>query len=375
MKIQKKHPLIKIINNSLIDLPTPSNISNWWNMGSLLGICLIIQIITGTFLAMHYCPNINFAFDSVAHIHHNVNKGWLIRMMHANGASMFFIAMYIHVGRGIYYGSFKLKETWTMGTIIFIMTMASAFLGYVLPWGQMSFWGATVITNLLSTIPYIGNEIVQWLWGSFTVSNPTLNRFFTLHFIVPFMIIAMMMIHLMFLHQSGSNNPLGTNSNLSKIPFYPYFVIKDMMNLIITLFFFSIIILFKPYILGNPDNFIPANSMITPIHIEPEWYFLYSYAILRSIPNKLGGVIALFMSITILFTFPLINKKMKTNSFYPINKMLFFFFIWMFMLLTWLGSKPVEDPFIFSSQLMTTMFFMFFPLNFYLYKMWDFMIK
>nr|YP_009695346.1 cytochrome b [Lamprigera yunnana]QEJ81511.1 cytochrome b [Lamprigera yunnana] len=375
MKIQKKYPIIKILNNSLIDLPTPTNISNWWNMGSLLGVCLIIQMITGMFLTMHYCPNINLAFDSVAHISHNVNKGWLIRTIHANGASMFFIALYLHMGRGIYYSSFTLKKTWLMGNIIFIMTMASAFLGYILPWGQMSFWGATVITNLLSTIPYIGNEIVQWLWGSYTVSNPTLNRFFTLHFITPFMIIAMVMIHLMFLHESGSNNPLGTNSNMNKIPFYPYFVIKDLMSLMITFSFFSIIILFKPYILSNPDNFIPANSMVTPIHIEPEWYFLYSYAILRSIPNKLGGVIALFMSITILFTLTLINKKMKSNSFYPMNKMLFFLFSWTFILLTWLGSKPVMEPFIFSSQLLTLIFFMFFPLNLYLYKMWDFMIK
>nr|YP_009995504.1 cytochrome b [Ochthebius uniformis]QNP09959.1 cytochrome b [Ochthebius uniformis] len=369
-----KTPL-DIINNSLIDLPSPSNISAWWNFGSLLGLCLGIQIITGLFLAMHYTADINMAFNSVIHICRDVNFGWLIRTLHANGASLFFICIYLHIGRGIYYGSYNLKMTWIMGVIILFIVMATAFLGYVLPWGQMSFWGATVITNLLSAIPYLGMNIVQWLWGGFAVDNATLTRFFTLHFIMPFIIIALVMIHLLFLHQTGSNNPLGTNSNIDKIPFHPYFSYKDLFGFIILLTFLMILTLINPYMLGDPDNFIPANPLVTPIHIQPEWYFLFAYAILRSIPNKLGGVIALIMSIAILIFIPFMNnKKIQSNSFYPLNKILFWNLTTVIILLTWIGARPVEDPYIIIGQLLTIIYFLIYMLNPFIYKIWDNMI-
>nr|AOY39420.1 cytochrome b [Hydnocerini sp. BMNH-844241] len=365
-------PMMKIVNNSLIDLPTPSNISLLWNFGSLLGLCLGIQILTGIFLAMHYCPNVELAFNSVAHICRDVNYGWLIRTLHANGASFFFICLYIHVGRGMYYSSYYLKLTWMIGVIILFVTMATAFLGYVLPWGQMSFWGATVITNLLSAIPYLGNFIVQWVWGGFAVDNATLTRFFSFHFLCPFIIAALVMIHLLFLHQTGSNNPLGVNSNLDKIPFHPYFSFKDIMGFLIMLFFLITLTLINPYYLGDPDNFIPANPLVTPIHIQPEWYFLFAYAILRSIPNKLGGVIALAMSIAILFILPFTNtKKMQSNQFYPINKFLFWFYVSMVILLTWIGARPVEDPYIIIGQILTVLYFIYFIINPLMYKIWD----
>nr|AXS65799.1 cytochrome b [Curculionoidea sp. 10 KM-2017] len=370
--MRKFSPLTKIINNSLIDLPTPSNISSWWNFGSLLGICLMIQIITGLFLAMHYCPNVNLAFNSIIHICRDVNYGWLIRTLHANGASFFFICLYLHVGRGIYYHSFNFILTWTIGVLILFITMATAFLGYVLPWGQMSFWGATVITNLLSTIPYLGTSIVQWLWGGFAIDNATLTRFFTFHFILPFIILAMVMIHLLFLHQTGSNNPLGTNSNIDKIPFHPYFTSKDLLGFLIMLMFLSILILNQPYLLGDPDNFIPANPLVTPIHIQPEWYFLFAYAILRSIPNKLGGVVALVMSIAILLFLPFLNNKnIKSNMFYPLNKFMFWNLITIIILLTWIGARPVEPPYILTGQILTIIYFCYYPMNFFIYKIWD----
>nr|AYQ19071.1 cytochrome b [Cleridae sp. 2 ACP-2013] len=369
---RKMSPLLKIINNSLIDLPTPSNISILWNYGSLLGLCLGIQIITGIFLAMHYCPNIEMAFNSVTHICRDVNYGWLLRTIHANGASFFFICLYIHVGRGMYYSSYNLKLTWIIGVIILFVTMATAFLGYVLPWGQMSFWGATVITNLLSAIPYLGNTIVQWVWGGFAVDNATLTRFFSFHFLCPFIIAALVMIHLLFLHQTGSNNPLGMNSNIDKIPFHPYFSFKDILGFIIMLLFLTTLTLINPYYLGDPDNFIPANPLVTPIHIQPEWYFLFAYAILRSIPNKLGGVIALVLSIAILLILPFSNKKkMQSNQFYPINKTLFWTYLGMVILLTWIGARPVEDPYIILGQILTILYFLYFIINPLMYKTWD----
>nr|QNP09686.1 cytochrome b [Ochthebius sp. IBE<ESP> AV177] len=365
-------PLLNIMNQSLIDLPSPSNISMWWNFGSLLGICLLIQIITGLFLAMHYTSDINMAFNSVVHICRNVNYGWLIRTLHANGASFFFFCIYIHIGRGIYYSSYNLKMTWIMGTMILFIVMATAFLGYVLPWGQMSFWGATVITNLLSAIPYLGNNIVQWLWGGFAVDNATLTRFFTLHFLMPFIISAMVMIHLLFLHQTGSNNPLGTNSNIDKITFHPYFSFKDIFGFIIMLMMLIMLTLMNPYMLGDPDNFIPANPLVTPIHIQPEWYFLFAYAILRSIPNKLGGVIALMMSIAILLFLPFMNnKKMQSNQFYPLNKIIFWNLVSIIMLLTWIGARPVEDPFILIGQILTILYFMMYLIMPFMNMMWD----
>nr|ALO76926.1 cytochrome b [Habrocerus capillaricornis] len=368
-------PLLKIINNSLIDLPSPSNISTWWNFGSLLGLCLMIQIITGLFLAMHYTANVELAFNSVAHITRDVNYGWLIRTLHANGASFFFICIYLHIGRGIYYSSYTLKLTWIFGVIILFMVMATAFLGYVLPWGQMSFWGATVITNLLSAIPYLGVSIVQWLWGGFAVDNATLTRFFAFHFLLPFMVAALVMIHLLFLHQTGSNNPLGVNSNIDKIPFHPYFSLKDLFGYIIMLMTLSILNLTNPYLLSDPDNFIPANPLVTPIHIQPEWYFLFAYAILRSIPNKLGGVIALIMSIAILLIMPFINKKMiKSTQFYPINKLLFWSLITTVILLTWIGARPVEDPYIITGQILTTLYFLYYIINPIIANLWDLII-
>nr|APX39771.1 cytochrome b [Lachnaia tristigma] len=370
--MRKTPPLVKIINNSLVDLPTPSNISYMWNFGSLLGLCLVIQIVTGIFLAMHYCPNIDLAFNSVSHICRDVNNGWLIRTLHANGASLFFICLYIHIGRGIYYSSYNLMETWMSGVTIFFLVMATAFLGYVLPWGQMSFWGATVITNLVSAIPYLGTAIVQWIWGGFAVDNATLTRFFAFHFLLPFIVAALVMVHLLFLHQTGSSNPLGTSLNIDKIPFHPYFSFKDILGMMITITGLVLLNLSQPYLLGDPDNFTPANPLVTPVHIQPEWYFLFAYAILRSIPNKLGGVIALVMSIAILYTLPFTNKKaFLSNQFYPINKLLFWTLLAMVLLLTWIGARPVEDPFILVGQILTVAYFLYFIINPLTAKIWD----
>nr|WAB70227.1 cytochrome b [Athyma asura] len=370
--IRKNHPIIKIINGSLIDLPTPSNISSWWNFGSLLALCLMIQILTGLFLTMYYTANIDLAFFSVNYICRNVNYGWLIRTLHANGASFFFICIYFHIGRGIYYESFNLKFTWMIGVIILFLLMATAFMGYVLPWGQMSFWGATVITNLLSAIPYLGTTLVNWIWGGFAVDNATLTRFYTFHFLFPFIILMLTMIHLLFLHQTGSNNPLGINSNLDKIPFHPFFTFKDLIGFIILISILTFLSLINPYLLGDPDNFIPANPLVTPIHIQPEWYFLFAYAILRSIPNKLGGVIALVMSILILIILPFtFNKKIQGIQFYPINQILFWSLITTIILLTWIGARSVEIPYIITGQILTLIYFSYFIMNPILNKFWD----
>nr|AQM39926.1 cytochrome b [Oecanthus rufescens] len=370
--LRKIHPLFKIMNNSLVDLPSPSNISIWWNFGSLLGMCLIIQILTGLFLAMHYTADINLAFNSIIHICRDVNYGWILRTIHANGASFFFICLYMHVGRGMYYMSYNLSHTWMIGTLIMFLVMATAFMGYVLPWGQMSFWGATVITNLLSAIPYLGNYLVQWVWGGFAVDNATLTRFFTFHFVLPFIILAFVMIHLLFLHQTGSNNPMGLNSNLDKIPFHPYFTYKDIMGFVVTLLLLITLTLYNPYLLGDPDNFIPANPLVTPIHIQPEWYFLFAYAILRSIPNKLGGVLALVSSIAILFILPMMNtNKFRSNQFYPLNQFMFWIFVSIVILLTWIGARPVEDPYILMGQLLTILYFIYFIINPIIIMMWD----
>nr|AOY36214.1 cytochrome b [Palpita nigropunctalis] len=370
--IRKTHPILKIINNSLIDLPTPSNISSLWNFGSLLAMCLIIQIITGLFLTMYYTANIELAFYSVNYICRNVNYGWLIRNLHANGASFFFICIYIHIGRGIYYESFNFKYTWMIGVIILFLLMATAFMGYVLPWGQMSFWGATVITNLLSAIPYLGTTLVNWIWGGFAIDNATLTRFYTFHFILPFIVLMMTMIHLLFLHQTGSNNPLGINSNLDKIPFHPFFTFKDMIGFILILFLLILLTLTNPYLLGDPDNFTPANPLVTPIHIQPEWYFLFAYAILRSIPNKLGGVIALILSILILIILPMtFFKKMQGIQFYPINQILFWLMVTTIILLTWIGARPVEDPYVITGQVLTILYFSYYIFNPLISIYWD----
>nr|YP_010417071.1 cytochrome b [Lacera noctilio]USC54658.1 cytochrome b [Lacera noctilio] len=372
MLMRKTNPIFKIINGSLIDLPSPSNISYWWNFGSLLALCLMIQILTGLFLTMYYTANIELAFYSVNYICRNVNYGWLIRTLHANGASFFFICIYLHIGRGIYYESFNLKHTWMIGVTILFLLMATAFMGYVLPWGQMSFWGATVITNLLSAIPYLGSMLVNWIWGGFSVDNATLTRFYTFHFLLPFIILMMTMIHLLFLHQTGSNNPLGLNSNYDKIPFHPFFSYKDLLGAIMLLFLLIMLTLTNPYLLGDPDNFIPANPLVTPEHIQPEWYFLFAYAILRSIPNKLGGVIALVMSILILIILPFtFNKKIQGIQFYPINQLLFWTLVTMIILLTWIGARPVENPYIITGQLLTIFYFSYFIINPLMSKYWD----
>nr|AAU47382.2 cytochrome b [Teratoscincus keyserlingii] len=357
--LRKTHPLLKIINHTLIDLPTPPNISAWWNFGSLLGLCLMIQLITGLFLAMHYTADTSAAFSSITHISRDVQYGWLIRNLHANGASTFFICLYLHVGRGLYYGSYTQKETWNIGILLLLLVMATAFMGYVLPWGQMSFWGATVITNLLSAIPYIGTNLVQWIWGGFSVDNATLTRFFTFHFLLPFLILATMLLHLLFLHETGSNNPIGLNSNSDKIPFHPYFSYKDLFGATLMIFILLCLATFSPNLLNGPENFVPANPLVTPPHIKPEWYFLFAYAILRSIPNKLGGVLALFLSILILAIIPTLhNAKQQGTAFRPMAQTLFWMFIANIIILTWIGGQPVEDPFITIGQAASLMYFL-----------------
>nr|Q94PA3.1 RecName: Full=Cytochrome b; AltName: Full=Complex III subunit 3; AltName: Full=Complex III subunit III; AltName: Full=Cytochrome b-c1 complex subunit 3; AltName: Full=Ubiquinol-cytochrome-c reductase complex cytochrome b subunit [Passerina cyanea]AAK97243.1 cytochrome b [Passerina cyanea]AAK97244.1 cytochrome b [Passerina cyanea] len=358
LNLRKNHQILKIINDALIDLPAPSNISTWWNFGSLLGLCLITQIITGLLLAMHYTADTNLAFSSVAHMCRDVQFGWLIRNLHANGASFFFICIYLHIGRGIYYGSYLNKETWNIGVILLLTLMATAFVGYVLPWGQMSFWGATVITNLFSAIPYIGQTLVEWAWGGFSVDNPTLTRFFALHFLLPFVIVGLTLVHLTFLHETGSNNPLGIPSDCDKIPFHPYYTIKDALGFVLMLSLLVSLALFSPNLLGDPENFTPANPLVTPPHIKPEWYFLFAYAILRSIPNKLGGVLALAASILVLFLMPLLHtSKLRSMTFRPLSQILFWTLVANVLILTWVGSQPVEHPFIIIGQLASFTYF------------------
>lgn len=370
--LRTRHPLFKIANSALVDLPAPSNISTWWNFGSLLGLCLVIQIATGLFLAIHYTAHIDLAFSSVAHICRDVNYGWLLRTLHANGASFFFICLYLHVGRGIYYGSYMYTQTWTVGVLLLFLVIGTAFIGYVLPWGQISFWGATVITNLLSAVPYLGLDLVQWVWGGFAVDNATLTRFFTIHFLLPFIVAAITIIHLLFLHQTGSNNPLGLNGNVDKIPFHPYFSFKDIVGFLTLLTILVVLTLLDPYLLGDPDNFTPANPLVTPVHIQPEWYFLFAYAILRSIPNKLGGVIALVLSIAILIILPFSNKRnFRGTQFYPINQILFWSLLVIVILLTWIGARPVEDPYVLVGQILTVLYFSYYIINPLVFKLWD----
>nr|YP_010032748.1 cytochrome b [Hyphessobrycon megalopterus]QOW38155.1 cytochrome b [Hyphessobrycon megalopterus] len=359
--LRKTHPLIKIANDALIDLPAPSNISAWWNFGSLLLLCLMTQILTGLFLAMHYTSDISLAFSSVAHICRDVNYGWIIRNIHANGASFFFICIYFHIGRGLYYGSYLYKETWNIGVILLLLTMMTAFVGYVLPWGQMSFWGATVITNLLSAVPYTGNAAVQWIWGGFSVDNATLGRFFAFHFILPFAIVAATLLHALFLHETGSNNPVGLNSDTDKISFHPYFSYKDLLGFAILLITLSSLALFSPNLLGDPENFSSANPLVTPPHIKPEWYFLFAYAILRSFPNKLGGVLALLFSILVLMLVPFLHtSKQQGSTFRPLTQFLFWTLVADVLVLTWIGGMPVEHPFIVIGQIASLLYFMIF---------------
>ena len=358
-----KNITLSFIDSHIIDYPTPSNINYFWSFGSTAGICLVIQILTGVFLAMHYTPHIDLAFNSVEHIMRDVNNGWLIRYLHANGASMFFIVVYCHIFRGLYFGSYiyPREKLWCSGVIIFLLMMATAFMGYVLPWGQMSFWGATVITNLFSAIPVVGQSIVSWLWGGFSVDNATLNRFFSLHYLLPFLIAGLTIVHLSLLHSDGSNNPLGINSKLDTIPFYPYFYVKDLFAFFIFITFFLFFIFYFPNSLGHSDNYRPANPLVTPPHIVPEWYFLPFYAILRSIPNKLGGVVAMISAILILLLLPFINTSLiRSTRFRPIFSLSYWFLVSDFILLGWIGQKPVESPYIEIGMFATTFYFVYF---------------
>lgn len=365
MRIRKYNPIALIVNEVVVDLPSPSNISYLWNFGSLLGLCLIIQIITGVFLSMHYCSDTSLAFSSVAHIMRDVNYGFILKYAHANGASLFFLCVYIHIARSLYYGGFLKKELWFSGVTIYILMMATAFIGYVLPWGQMSFWGATVITNLVSAVPYVGNDIVQWLWGGFSVSSATLNRFFSLHYLLPFILAALGAIHIILLHNEGSSNPLGIKSSIDKISFHSYFSFKDVYGILLLLSILIVLVFFFPNILGDTENYIQANPLVTPVHIQPEWYFLFAYAILRSIPNKLGGVIAMAASLLILFIVPFIHfSSLRSLMFRPIGKLFYWVFMANFIILTWIGAQPVEDPYIIIGQISTIIYFFYFIILF-----------
>lgn len=357
-----KDALLSFIDSHIINYPTPINLNYFWSFGSAAGICLVIQILTGIFLAMHYCPHVDFAFNSVEHIMTDVRYGWLLRYVHANGASMFFIVVYCHIFRGLYYGSYIYPRgrLWASGVIIFLLMMATAFMGYVLPWGQMSFWGATVITNLFSAIPYVGQSIVEWLWGGFSVGNATLNRFFSLHYLMPFVIVGLVIVHLALLHRVGSNNPLGINTNVETISFYPYFFVKDLFAFFILALLFSFFVFFYPNALGHSDNYIPANPLSTPAHIVPEWYFLPFYAILRSIPDKLGGVVAMVSAILVLLALPIINtSKVRSSKFRPIFGLAYWFLVSDFLILGWIGQKPVESPYIEIGMGATIFYFVF----------------
>jgi len=355
-----KNRFLGILNSHIVDYPTPININYFWSFGSTAGLCLVIQLITGIFLAMHYTPHIDYAFNSVEHIMRDVNNGWLIRYFHANGASMVFIVIYCHIFRGLYFGSYiRPRETlWISGVFIFLLMMGTAFMGYVLPWGQMSFWGATVITNLASAIPLAGPSIVEWLWGGFSVDNATLNRFFSLHYLFPFIITGLVLVHLALLHESGSNNPLGITKSVNVISFYPYFYVKDLLAFLILMFGFSFLVFYFPNLLGHSDNYIPANPLVTPPHIVPEWYFLPFYAILRSIPDKLGGVLAMLGAILVLLLLPFINfSNIRSNKFRPLFAFTYWFFVADFAILGWIGQKPVETPFIEVGMVATFLYF------------------
>jgi len=358
-----KNPGIDLLNSHLVDYPSPANLGYIWGIGSSAGLCLGIQIFTGIFLAIHYSSHVDLAFASVEHIIRDVNNGWLLRYIHANGASMFFIAVYLHLFKNIYYGSFKepREHLWVSGVLIFFLIVLTAFIGYVLPWGQISFWGATVITNLVSAVPFVGPSIVQWLWGGFAVGNATLNRFFSLHYLFPFVILGLVIGHLILLHQTGNNNPIGNNSDIDKIPFYPYCYVKDLFVFFIFSLFFSYIVFFFPNELGHPDNYIPANSLVTPPHIVPEWYLLPFYAILRSIPDKLGGVLTIGGAIAILATIPFTSGgNIRSMRFSPLHKVFFWFFVMDSLVLLWIGQNVVEYPFIEIGQLATAIYFFYF---------------
>ena len=363
--VDDRLPVISFLENTFKKHPYPKNLSYFWGIGSILGIALLVQIITGLLLAMHYVPNTQMAFESVEHIMRDVRYGWLLRYGHAVGASMFFVAVYIHIARGLFYGSYKAPREiiWWLGIIIFLLMMATAFMGYVLPWGQMSFWGATVITNLFSAIPVVGESIVTWLWGGYSVDNPTLNRFFVLHYLIPFIIVGVVLLHLVALHKSGSNNPAGVEVKTKKdvIPFHPYFTIKDFVGFTFFFIIFGYFLFFYPNALGHPDNYIPANPLVTPAHIVPEWYFLPFYAILRAVPDKLGGVLMMFGAIAILFVLPWLDtSKVKSGVYRPVFKWIFTIFIANFIFLGWLGQAPAEGWYVWAARVATLYYFAYF---------------
>nr|YP_010154940.1 cytochrome b [Phanuelus gladstone]QQX28283.1 cytochrome b [Phanuelus gladstone] len=371
MSLRKGDKLFKVISDSLVDLPSPSSLSYFWNFGSLLGVFLGIQILSGLFLSFHFSGDVNLSFDSVIHMMRDVNYGWLLRVIHANGASMYFLLMYIHIGRGLYYGSYRFYKTWFSGVTILLLSMATAFLGYVLPWGQMSFWAATVITNLLSAIPYVGVFLVEWIWGGFAVGNPTLTRFFSFHFVLPFVILFMVVLHLFFLHETGSGNSMGLSSNGDKIFFHPYYSYKDIYGFGVFMIFFMLICMMSPYIFMDVENFISSDPLVTPVHIQPEWYFLFAYTILRSVPSSIGGVIALVMSVIIFYFLPMLfNHKFRSTFFYMM-KWIFWIFVINWMLLTWIGACVVELPYMLMGMIFSLIYFMLFFLFWVVYEMQD----
>lgn len=347
MSFRKNHPLVKIVNSTLIDLPSPANLSVNWNYGSLLGLVLIIQLVTGIVLATRFSGHSDISFDSVIMIYQDSNYGWLLRLVHSTGASFFFLFIYLHIGRGLYYGSYIYPEVWNIGVVIYLILIGTAFLGYVLPWGQISYWAATVITNLLSAIPWLGSTIVEWVWGGFAVGNPTLTRFFALHYLLPFVVLALVILHIFYLHVYGSSNPLGVTSNTNKVSFHYYYSVKDLYIYFVFLFIFIFFTLKYGYVFIDAENFIPANPLVTPTHIQPEWYFLFAYAILRSIPNKLGGVLGLVSAVIVLFIFSISSRKLLFSGtmYSPFARFVFWTLVSNFLLLTWLGSCPAESPY------------------------------
>ena len=360
--IDHRLPVFTFLHHEMHEYPTPKNLNYWWNFGSLAGITLVIMIVTGIILSMHYTAHVDHAFQSVERIMRDVNYGWLIRYIHANGASFFFIVVYIHIFRGLYYGSYKAPREllWMLGVVILLLMMATAFMGYVLPWGQMSFWGATVITNLFSAIPLVGESIVTLLWGGFSVDNPTLNRFFSLHYLLPFVIVGVVVLHIVALHRFGSNNPLGIDvrGDQDTVSFHPYYTVKDMCGLSVFLTIMAAVVFFLPNSMGHPDNYIPANPMVTPAHIVPEWYFLPFYAILRAVPDKLLGVLAMFAAIAVLFVLPWLDRSpVRSATFRPIYKIMFWVFLLDCVALTYLGAKPAEGIYVVLSRLCTVYYF------------------
>ena len=347
MSVRKYHPLFKIINSTLVDLPSPANLSVNWNYGSLLGLILVIQLVSGIVLATRFSGHSDISFDSVIRIYQDSNYGWLLRLVHSTGASFFFFFIYLHIGRGLYYGSYVYPEVWNIGVVIYLVLIGTAFLGYVLPWGQMSYWAATVITNLLSAIPFLGTTLVEWVWGGFAVGNPTLTRFFALHYLLPFLVTVMVILHIFYLHVYGRSNPLGISSNSNKVSFHYYYSVKDLFVYVVFLFIFIFFTLQYGYIFIDAENFIPANPLVTPTHIQPEWYFLFAYAILRSIPNKLGGVVGLLLAVCVLFVFSVSSNKLlfRGSMYSPLSRFLFWSLVSNFFLLTWLGRCPAESPY------------------------------